>query len=86
MRSGRWAEAAHLFRPNLAPNLKMLSSRRHRAGAFDAQGQVSQRSVDWISGGPPQYSCSSVARAYSTSWACYPGGPPLSPSRGRWES
>ena len=35
MHSGRWAEAAHLFRPNLAPNWKMLPSRRHRAGAFD---------------------------------------------------
>eukprot|EP00966_Prymnesium_polylepis_P053427 1235346-Prymnesium_polylepis.1 len=35
MHSGRWAEAAHLFRPNLAPNCKMLPSRRHRAGALD---------------------------------------------------
>jgi len=34
MHSGRWAEAAHLFQPNLAPNLKMLSSGRHRAGRF----------------------------------------------------
>eukprot|EP00966_Prymnesium_polylepis_P259885 6003561-Prymnesium_polylepis.1 len=31
MHSGRWAEEAHLFRPNLAPNMKMLSSARHRA-------------------------------------------------------
>eukprot|EP00966_Prymnesium_polylepis_P305588 7061661-Prymnesium_polylepis.1 len=35
MHSGRWAEAAHLSRPNLAPNLKMLSSGRRRAGRFD---------------------------------------------------
>eukprot|EP00966_Prymnesium_polylepis_P266133 6147629-Prymnesium_polylepis.1 len=36
MHSGRRAEAAHLFQPNLAPNLKMLSSaRQHRAGLFD---------------------------------------------------
>eukprot|EP00966_Prymnesium_polylepis_P004076 93308-Prymnesium_polylepis.1 len=35
MYSGRWAEAAHLFRPNLAPNWKMLSSARPRAGRFD---------------------------------------------------
>ena len=28
MHSGRWAEAAHLFRPNFAPNLKMLTCRR----------------------------------------------------------
>eukprot|EP00966_Prymnesium_polylepis_P164068 3793726-Prymnesium_polylepis.1 len=28
MHSGPWAEAAHLFRPNLAPNWKILSSRR----------------------------------------------------------
>eukprot|EP00966_Prymnesium_polylepis_P102175 2366167-Prymnesium_polylepis.1 len=33
MHSGRWAEAAHLFRPNFALNLKMLSSARRRAGA-----------------------------------------------------
>jgi hypothetical protein len=26
MHSGRWAKAAHLFRPNLAPNWKMLSA------------------------------------------------------------
>eukprot|EP00966_Prymnesium_polylepis_P088720 2053170-Prymnesium_polylepis.1 len=35
MQSGWWAEAAHLFRPNLAPNWKMLSSVPHRAGALD---------------------------------------------------
>eukprot|EP00966_Prymnesium_polylepis_P105169 2435688-Prymnesium_polylepis.1 len=35
MHSGRWAEAAHFFRPNFAPNLKMLSSGRRRAGLFD---------------------------------------------------
>eukprot|EP00966_Prymnesium_polylepis_P042015 975675-Prymnesium_polylepis.1 len=35
MHSGRWAEAAHLFRPKLAPNWKMLRSRRRRAGCFD---------------------------------------------------
>eukprot|EP00966_Prymnesium_polylepis_P319235 7373447-Prymnesium_polylepis.1 len=35
LHSGRWVEAAHLFRPKLAPNLKMLSSARHRAGRFD---------------------------------------------------
>eukprot|EP00966_Prymnesium_polylepis_P205772 4767969-Prymnesium_polylepis.1 len=35
MHSGQWAEAALLFRPNLAPNWKMLPSRRHRAGALD---------------------------------------------------
>eukprot|EP00966_Prymnesium_polylepis_P191526 4438258-Prymnesium_polylepis.1 len=35
MHSGRWAAAAHLFRPKLSPNLKMLSSARHRAGRFD---------------------------------------------------
>jgi hypothetical protein len=32
--SGRWADAAHLFRPKLAPNRKMLPSRRRRAGRF----------------------------------------------------
>eukprot|EP00966_Prymnesium_polylepis_P262476 6063142-Prymnesium_polylepis.1 len=36
MHSGRWAEAAHLFLLNLAPNWKMLSSARHRAGRFDS--------------------------------------------------
>eukprot|EP00966_Prymnesium_polylepis_P178811 4140407-Prymnesium_polylepis.1 len=35
MHSGRWAEAAHLFRPNLAPDLKMFLSGRRRAGRFD---------------------------------------------------
>eukprot|EP00966_Prymnesium_polylepis_P071181 1653139-Prymnesium_polylepis.1 len=35
MHSGRWAEAAPLFRPNLAPIWKMLPSERHRAGRFD---------------------------------------------------
>eukprot|EP00966_Prymnesium_polylepis_P175798 4069231-Prymnesium_polylepis.1 len=35
MHSGRWAEAAHLFLPKFAPNLKMLSSGRRRAGRFD---------------------------------------------------
>eukprot|EP00966_Prymnesium_polylepis_P230907 5343827-Prymnesium_polylepis.2 len=35
MHSGRWVEAAHLFRPKLAPKLKMLSSGRRRAGRFD---------------------------------------------------
>eukprot|EP00966_Prymnesium_polylepis_P108122 2503589-Prymnesium_polylepis.1 len=45
MHSGRWAEAAHFFRPNLAPNLKMLSSAHHRAGALDVGCQVCQRST-----------------------------------------
>ena len=31
-------EAAHLLRPQRAPNWKILSARRRRAGAFDAQG------------------------------------------------
>eukprot|EP00966_Prymnesium_polylepis_P247677 5727315-Prymnesium_polylepis.1 len=35
MHSGRWAEAAHLFRPNLASIWKMLPSGRLRAGALD---------------------------------------------------
>eukprot|EP00966_Prymnesium_polylepis_P299450 6919972-Prymnesium_polylepis.1 len=66
MHSGRRAEAAHLFRPKLAPNLKMLSSARQRAGAFDTQSIVSQRSVDWLGGGPPQWHT-------RTSWACHSG-------------
>eukprot|EP00966_Prymnesium_polylepis_P220171 5093418-Prymnesium_polylepis.1 len=37
------------------------------------------RSVDWLSGGPPQWHT-------RTSWACHSGSPPLSPSQGRWET
>eukprot|EP00966_Prymnesium_polylepis_P104771 2426914-Prymnesium_polylepis.3 len=42
MHSGRWAKAAHLFRPILAPNLKTLSSARHRAdvGALSTRSSV----------------------------------------------
>ena len=40
--NAQWAEAAHLFQPNFAPNLKMLSSRRRRAGHFDV-GALSTR-------------------------------------------
>eukprot|EP00966_Prymnesium_polylepis_P108653 2515487-Prymnesium_polylepis.1 len=35
MQSGRWAEAAHLFWPILAPIWMMLPSRRRHAGRFD---------------------------------------------------
>eukprot|EP00966_Prymnesium_polylepis_P000154 3320-Prymnesium_polylepis.1 len=45
MHSGRWAEAAHFFRPILAPNLKILSSGRRRAGRFDVGGALHSSSV-----------------------------------------
>eukprot|EP00966_Prymnesium_polylepis_P166454 3847981-Prymnesium_polylepis.1 len=46
MHSGRWAQAAHLFRPSLAPNWKMLSSRRRRAGRFDVGALSTARAFD----------------------------------------
>eukprot|EP00966_Prymnesium_polylepis_P179718 4160975-Prymnesium_polylepis.1 len=52
MHSGRWAEAAHVFRPNLAQNLKMLSSGRCRAGTFDIGRIPTARGFDGVDGGP----------------------------------
>eukprot|EP00966_Prymnesium_polylepis_P218016 5045747-Prymnesium_polylepis.1 len=46
MHSGRWAEAAHLIRPILAPNLKMLPSGRRRAGRFDVGALPAARAFD----------------------------------------
>eukprot|EP00966_Prymnesium_polylepis_P276094 6378847-Prymnesium_polylepis.1 len=64
MHSGRWAEAAHVFRPNLAPNWKMLSSRRHRASTFDVGRIPTARGLDGVDGAPRQWQA-------HTSWPCH---------------